>query len=109
MIHKNVLSINDAELDSIIQSDTLVLVDFWAPWCGPCRALSPMLEELAVFYTDNVKICKLNIDENSQAPTRYSIKTIPTLILFKKGEIVDRWVGSQSKEAFIAALDKHLL
>ena len=108
MNNSNITNISDKEFSSIIKSNSLTLVDFWAPWCGPCLALAPILEDIALLYVNKVQVHKLNIDDNAQATKQYSIKTIPTIILFKKGEIVDRLVGRQSKEELIITLDKHL-
>ena len=81
----------------VINSETPVLVDFWAEWCGPCKNLSPIIEELSTEYGEKVKIGKLNVDENSDISTKYGIRSIPTLLLFKNGEIVEKHVGATSK------------
>ena len=90
----------------VIQADELVLVDFWAPWCMPCRMLAPTLDDLASDYTGKVKIVKVNTDENQSLAVQYGIRGIPTLILFKGGEPVDRAVGVQPKKALAEKLDK---
>ncbi len=92
----------------VLQSDVPVLVDFWAEWCGPCRALAPKLEELATEMGGKVKVVKLNIDENPQAPARFGVRGIPTMILFKGGAEVDQIVGNHPKENIEAMLNKHL-
>ena len=74
------------------------MVDFWAPWCGPCRRVSPIVEELAGEYEGKVKICKCNVDENDAIPMKYSIRNIPTILFFKNGELVDRLVGAVPKQ-----------
>lgn len=79
--------------DDVLQSSSPVLVDFWAPWCGPCRQISPLIEELAVQYEGKVKVGKVNVDENPEVATKYDIMNIPTLLLFKDGQIAERFVG----------------
>lgn len=90
----------------VVQSQLPVLVDFWASWCGPCKMIAPILEELTPVYRDKLKIVKINVEDNSQTPAKFGIRNIPTLIIFKNGEIVGTKVGALSKgqlEAFINA------
>jgi len=102
----NVTEFTDANFQSeVIDSSSPVLVDFWAPWCGPCRMIAPLVEELAQEYKGAVKIGKINIDDSPSAATQYGVSSIPTLMIFKGGEVVDRFVGVQPKSRLQAALD----
>ncbi|MBW1692664.1 MAG: thioredoxin [Deltaproteobacteria bacterium] len=95
---KDILEIDDNSFDSeVLQSEKPVLVDFWAPWCGPCRAIAPLVEELAVDYGDKIKFAKCNVDDNPITPGKYGIKSIPTLIFFKEGNVVDKVIGMVAK------------
>ncbi len=89
-------------------SQGLVLADFWATWCGPCRMIAPVLEELDAEMGDKVKIVKLDVDENQETAAKYGVMSIPTLILFKDGEIVDKVVGYRPKEALVEVINNHL-
>ncbi len=100
------LTDNDLE-DGIVQSREPLLVDFWAEWCGPCRALAPSLEELGDEFTGRASIAKLNVDDNPDAAARYGVRAIPTLILFKGGEEKERLVGAQAKQSIAALLDRY--
>ncbi|WPM32466.1 thioredoxin [Hydrogenobacter sp. T-2] len=92
----------------VITSDKPVVVDFWAPWCGPCRIIAPIVEELAMEMGDKVKFGKLNTDENPNIAMRYGIRAIPTIMLFKNGEVVDTRIGVQPKEALRQMISSHL-
>lgn len=89
-------------------AEGLTLVDFWAPWCGPCRIIAPVVEELAGQYEGRVKVSKVNVDDNPATAGQFRVMSIPTLLLFKDGQLVDTLVGAQPKRAFEALLDKHL-
>ena len=91
--------------NEVLQSDSPVLVDFWAPWCGPCRMIAPVVEEIAGENVGSVKVGKINIDDNPDAAQRYGVSSIPTLMVFKSGEVVERLVGVQSKNRLQESLD----
>jgi thioredoxin 1 len=106
MASPNILNTSDAnfERDVIGQSGSLVLVDFWAEWCGPCKALAPKLEEVAVETAGKAKIVKVDVDANPETATRFGVRGIPTMIVFKDGKEVGRLVGNQPKDAILNAL-----
>jgi thioredoxin len=101
--------VNDKTFASeVLSSDVPVLVDFWATWCGPCRSISPIVEELAKEFSGRVKVTKLNVDESPATPTQYGVRGIPTLILFKGGKIFDQIVGAVPKARLKALIEKAL-
>lgn len=107
------MSVNIANLDSstfstAISGDKPVLVDFWAPWCGPCKAIAPILEELAGELGESAAIAKVNIDDNDAISAEYGVRAIPTLLLFKGGQVVEQIVGMTSKDALQEKLNAHL-
>lgn len=104
-----VLEFTDGNFEQeVVSSDQPVLVDFWAPWCGPCKLMLPTIEELAGEFAGKVRIGKLNTDENPQTATSHQITAIPTVLLFKGGEVVDRFVGVTPKEKFAEKLNSHV-
>lgn len=101
--------ITDASFEQdVLQSDKLTVVDFWAEWCGPCKMMNPVLDELSQEYEGKVVISKMNVDDNSEVPTNFNIRGIPTFILFKGGEEVGRIVGAQTKSVMKGQIDKFL-
>jgi len=105
----SVLSVTDNTFDQeVIKSELPVLVDFWAPWCGPCKAVAPVVEDLSKEYEGRLKVVKLNTDENPKTAQAYSIKGIPSLFLFKAGQVVEQVVGAVPKSTLANAVNKHL-
>ncbi|MBM4286451.1 MAG: thioredoxin [Deltaproteobacteria bacterium] len=101
------LHVTDGDFEQeILQSDLPALVDFWAAWCGPCRAIAPLVEELARDYAGKVKVAKMNVDENAKTPAKYGIRSIPTLIVFRGGQVVDQIIGAQPRTVIEGALKK---
>jgi len=101
--------VNDANFEAeVINSELPVLIDFWAPWCGPCHMVSPIVEELGNDYAGKLKVCKINVDEAPGVSRQYSIRAIPTLMVFKAGEIVDQQVGVVPKEVLVAKITPYL-
>lgn len=108
MANDKVQQVNDADFSAMISSGQPTLVDFWAPWCGPCKAIGPVVEDLADEYTGKVTIAKMNVDENPVTPGKYGIRAIPTLILFKNGEVVDQITGAVGKGQLVDLIKKGL-
>jgi len=106
---ENVIELTDADFDEVVHSsDVPVLIDFWAPWCGPCKMMAPIIEETAKEYAGRAKVCKLNTDEARDSAIEFGINAIPTLILFKDGQVKKKWVGLTSKKNISTAIDELL-
>ena len=106
---ERILHITDDSFEAeVLKADKPVLVDYWAEWCGPCRMIAPILDEIAGEYEDRIKICKLNVDENQNTPPKYGIRGIPTLMLFRNGNVEATKVGALSKSQLVAFLDSSL-
>ena len=109
MAHNGIIEVTDANFDQdVLKSDKPVLVDFWATWCGPCRAIAPIVEELATEFQGKIKIGKMDVDSNQATPMRYKVTGIPTLLVFKGGQVVEQLVGYRPKDAIAQALNKHV-
>ncbi len=105
----NVHEVSDTSFDGdILKSDKPVLVDFWAPWCGPCRSVAPIVEDLATQYKDKLKVAKVNVDESSQVAMKYQVTSIPTFIVFKNGQVADRVLGALPRSEFVKFIDRNL-
>lgn len=105
----NIVEITDQSFEQeVLKSEKPVLVDFWAVWCGPCRMIAPTVEALASEYAGKAKVGKVNVDENQSTPARYNIRGIPTLLLFKNGQVQDQIVGAASRETIENIIKKHV-
>lgn len=105
----NVIEINDSAFESeVVNASTPVLVDFWATWCGPCRKLGPVVDEIAESYEGKVKFVKVNVEESLETAKKYSISGLPSLLIFKNGEAVERMAGLMPKSTIISNIEKHL-
>jgi len=105
----NAVAVTEGNFDSeVLQSTVPVLVDFWAEWCGPCRMVAPTLEAIATEHAGRLKVVKVNVDENPEVSMRYDVRSIPTLILFKQGQIAERLIGAYPKQAIVAKVQGHL-
>ncbi|MBD3425773.1 MAG: thioredoxin [Candidatus Omnitrophica bacterium] len=103
------IMVNDANFKEVVlESDVPVLVDFWAEWCGPCRMIAPLVEEIAKEYQGRVKVCKMNVEEAQSTASEYGIMNIPTLIVFKGGQIAEKVIGVVPKSDIVSRLDRHL-
>jgi thioredoxin 1 len=103
-----VQQVGDADFDNVLNGGKPVFVDFWAPWCGPCRLIGPIVEELAPNYEGKAVITKMNVDDNPKVAQRYGVTSIPTLMMFKNGQLVDRMVGAAPKNALQQFIDRNL-
>lgn len=108
MASDNVQHVTDSTFDQLVKSPTPVLVDFWAEWCMPCKRIAPTVEQLATDYAGRLTVAKMNVDENPDVPTRFGIRGIPTLMLFKGGALVDQVVGAVDKDTIKKMVDSHL-
>ena len=109
MANENVMVISkDNFEEEVLKSDKAVLVDFWAPWCGPCRAVGPIVDELAGEYAGKAKISKLNVDDEGEIAAKFRVMSIPTIMIFKDGEVVEKVIGAKSKSELTSLIDKHI-
>jgi len=109
MSSENILELTTSNFDDETKkADAPILVDFWAEWCGPCRMVAPVLEQLAKDYAGKARVGKVNVDEHSAIAARFGVQSIPTLLLFKQGKVVEQYIGATSKDVLAKILDKHL-
>ena len=105
----NVNEVSDASFQQeVLQSDVPVLIDFWAPWCGPCKAIAPVVEELAGDYEGRLKVFKMNVDDNPQTPSAFGVRSIPNLMIFRGGQVAEQVVGAVPKAHLVKAIDRVL-
>lgn len=102
------LQITDATLNEVLATDKLVLIDFWAEWCGPCKMVGPIIDQLSEEYKDRVVVGKVDVDNNDEATSKYGIRNIPTVLFIKNGEVVDKVVGAGAKTMFVEKIEKNL-
>ncbi|HUO03981.1 MAG TPA: thioredoxin [Candidatus Binataceae bacterium] len=106
MASENIVNVTDATFENeVLKSATPVLIDFWAPWCAPCRAIAPVIDELAGEYAGRLKVVKINVDDNPQVPGRYGVRGIPNLLIIKSGQVKEQIVGAVPKNALVRAVD----
>ena len=103
-----VIKITDATLDKVLQTEKLVLIDFWAEWCGPCKMVGPIMEEIGEAYKESIVVGKLDVDNNNETTAKYGIRNIPTVLFIKNGEVIDKIVGAGAKNIFTNKIDKFL-
>jgi thioredoxin 1 len=105
----NAVAVNEESFSrEVLESPVPVLVDFWATWCGPCRAIAPVVEQIAAENAGRLKVVKLDVDENGETSIRYGVMNIPTLLLFKGGKVVERWIGAAPKSVLLSRITPHL-
>ena len=106
---EHTIEVTDDTFEAEVTSSNIpVLVDFWAPWCGPCKAIAPMVDELAAIYEGKIKVVKINVDDNPKTPGKFTVRGIPTLILFKNGEVADQLVGAVPKAQLNEIIQKNI-